>query len=112
MSKIYQGLLEERSQLVAEGKAIFDLAEKETRELSEDEKRRDDEINARLANVNTEIQRHEAARERERTVKAVSQITGIRDRAEDDPKRGFADIGEFAMSVKAMYTPGEQLTNG
>lgn len=106
MSKIYQGLLEERSQLVTEGKTIFDLAEHESRELSEDEKKRDDQINARLVEVNAEIQRHETARERERSMKAMPQITGIRDRAEDDPKRGFADIGEFATAVKAMYTPG------
>ena len=106
MAKTYKGLLEERATLVAEGKAIFDLAEKENRELTEAEKTRDDQINASLETINADVQRHEAARERERMVQAAPRIDGIKNRGEEDPKRGFSDIGEFALAVKGLYSPG------
>ncbi len=105
-SKAYKALLQERADLVSEGKQLFERAEKESRELSDEEKTRDDEINARLATVNAEVQRHEARRERERTVQALPRITDVHDRVEDDPKRGFADVADFALAVKGLYTPG------
>lgn len=103
--KIYKALLQERSDLIAEGKKLFEKADAESRGLSEEEKTRDDEINARLAEVNADIQRHEARRERERTAAALPRIE-MRERVEDDPKRGFADIADFALAVKGVYTPG------
>ncbi|HCS40390.1 MAG TPA: phage major capsid protein [Anaerolineaceae bacterium] len=106
MNKELMALQQERADLVAEGKKFFDLAAKESRDLTDEEKTRDDEINARLAAINGDIQRLEAKRERERTVQALPKIEGMRDRSEDDPKRGFADIAEFALAVKGVYTPG------
>ncbi len=106
MNKDLMALQQERADLVVEGKKIFDLAAKESRELTDEEKTRDDEINARLAAINGDIQRLEAKRERERSVQAMPRIEGMRDRAEDDPKRGFADIADFALAVKGIYTPG------
>lgn len=104
-SKVYQALLQERADLVAEGKTIFERAEKEARDLTAEEKTRDDVINARLTEIKADLQRHETRRERERTTQAVSHIE-MHERSEDDPKRGFADIGEFALAVKSLNTPG------
>jgi HK97 family phage major capsid protein len=104
-SKLYKALVQERADLIAEGKQLFERAEKESRDLTDGEKSRDDAINTRLAALNADIQRHETARERERTAQAISRIE-LHERAEDDPKRGFADISDFALAVKGLYTPG------
>jgi HK97 family phage major capsid protein len=106
MDKVFAGLLQERADLVAEGKKMYDKAEAESRELTAEEKTRDDQINARLGELKGEISRQEARREREREVAAMPKIDGMHNRAEDDPKRGFSDVGEFALAVKSMCTPG------
>jgi HK97 family phage major capsid protein len=108
-SKMYKALLQERADLVTEGKAIFELAEKESRDLTEEEKARDDEINDRLAVVHAGIQRHEVRRDRERSAPALPRITDMRLPIEEDPKRGWSDLGEFALAVKSLYTPGGQI---
>lgn len=104
-SKVYKALLQERANLITEGKQIFERAERESRSLTDEEKSRDDAINTRLAEINADVQRHEARRERERTAQAQPRME-IHDRIDDDPKRGFADIGEFALAVKNFYAPG------
>lgn len=104
-SKQYKALLQEKNELIAEGKQMFERADKELRDLSDEEKSRDDAINARLDALNADIQRHEARRERERSSPAMARIE-MRERNDDDPKRGFADIAEFALAVKGLYTPG------
>lgn len=104
-SKAYKALLEEKANLIEEGRKIFDNAEAASRELSAEEKARDDQINTRLAEIAADLKRHEDRRERERTAAALPRIE-VHDRIEDDPKRGFADVGEFALAVKGLYTPG------
>jgi HK97 family phage major capsid protein len=106
-SQMYKALLQERTDLVAEGKQIFERAEKESRELSAEEKTRDDAINTRLSAIGADLTRHEARRERERTAAALPRIQ-MHERIEDDPKRGFADVADFALAVKGLYTPGGQ----
>lgn len=65
----YQALVQERADLVAEGRAIIDRAERDGhRALTAEEAARDDAINARLGELAPEIARLEAARERERLV--------------------------------------------
>lgn len=104
-SKIYKGLLQERADLIKEGKELFEHAEAEARELTAEEKERDDGINTRLAVLNADLQRHEARRERERSATALPRIE-MHERVEDDPKRGFANVADFALAVKSVYTPG------
>lgn len=104
-SKIYKALLQERSDLIREGKTLFEQAEAESRDLTADEKSRDDAINTRVSALNADIARHETRRERERSTPATAHIE-MHERIEDDPKRGFANVAEFAQSVKALYTPG------
>ncbi|RJX20814.1 MAG: phage major capsid protein [Ammonifex sp.] len=107
-SQQYKALLQERAELISDGKTLFEAAERENRELSEAEKARDDEINARLEAIAAEIQRHEQRRERERTAQALprQQIGQMRERSEDDPRRGFRDVADFALAVRDLYTPG------
>lgn len=84
----YKALVQERADLVAEGKRIFEAAEKECRELTDAEKGRDDAINARLEAINPELGREEARRERERTVAPMSDAPrygDFHDRAVDRP---------------------------
>lgn len=72
MSKRYQGLIQERADLVKEASQIFNLAEHEDRDLTAEEVARDDQINARLSALTDEINREERRRENERAVKAVA----------------------------------------
>lgn len=109
--KQYKALVQERADLINEGRAIFERAEKDMRELTAEETTRDDEINARLEEVKPLLARHEARRERERTMSGVAipdgaRIGGVHERAEDDAKRGFADLAEFALAVRASGLPG------
>ena len=87
-SKIYKGLLQERASLIDEGKQIFERAERESRELTAEEKGRDDEINARLGELKGEIARHEVRRERERQAPTMGRIE-VHERIEDDPSVGL-----------------------
>lgn len=114
--KTYQAMLQERADLVAEAKRIFAAATAEGRDLTEDEKKRDDAINARLSALADDISREERRREWERTVaQAVpdanvqaaqrAQIS-LRERAEDDPNRGFRNLADFALSVRQASLPG------
>lgn len=85
----YTAMLDERAALVAEGKAMFDAADAAGRDLTDDERSRDDAINARLSTLGADISREEGRRERERQVgyegRENVRITGVHDRAVDKP---------------------------
>lgn len=108
----FQALIQERAELVAEGKGILAAAEQENRALTPEEAARDDAISARLEAIGGELGRIERDRERQRTVEAVPNpnagpvITQIRDRVEDDRQRGFANLADFALSVRGASMPG------
>ena len=111
----YKALLQERADLVKEAKAIFANAEAEGRDLTAEEKQRDDAINARLEALAEDIARAERQRKWEREVAAVPDanmaqaargIESVRDRVEDDPNRGFADMADFALAVHSASAPG------
>ena len=78
MATRYQALVQEHADLVAEGKRLFDAADATNRELTAEEKARDDEINARLEAIGADLEREEKRRERERTVEAVSGQQQVR----------------------------------
>jgi HK97 family phage major capsid protein len=105
--KRYHQLLQDRADLVNEAKAIFKLAETEDRDLTEEEKTRDDEINTRLQTLAGEIGREERRREWERTAQAVpdasSHISGGHDRAIDRP---WDSLGHFLQAVAAAGQAG------
>jgi HK97 family phage major capsid protein len=84
----YQALIQERADLVAEGRAIFQRAEGDgNRALSSEEAARDDAINARLEAIAGEVGREEARRERERLVgnDGGPRLSGGHDRSTDKP---------------------------
>ena len=115
MNKRYKKLLQERADLVNEAKSIFALADKEGRDLTEAEKQRDDAINARLQTLAGEIEREERQRQWEREVEAVDDanmtaarngVESMRDRREDDPNHGFANMADYALAVRQASRPG------
>lgn len=115
MNKRYKKLLQERADLVQEARGIFALADKEGRDLTAEEKQRDDEINARLQTLAGEIEREERQRAWEREVEAVSDanmtaaqrgVESMRDRREDDPNHGFQNMADFALAVRTASRPG------
>jgi HK97 family phage major capsid protein len=108
MSKsIYQALLQERADLTKEQDALFALVEKDDREMTAEEKQRDDAIHARQQELAGEIERHERRREWQRSVPAdaAGRVTDAHERIEDDPKHGFAHMGEFAAAVATEVKP-------
>lgn len=60
--------------LVKEGAALFALAKKEERDLTEEEAKRDDEINAEIGNVRDIRARLERHQERERNLKPIQDV--------------------------------------
>lgn len=85
----YTAMLDERAALVAEGKAMFDRAEAEGRDLTAEERLRDDAINARIEVLDGDITREETRSKREAVVgyegREKPRITGLHDRAADKP---------------------------
>lgn len=113
--KRYQKLLQERADLVTEAQLVFDGAEQDGRDLTGEEKERDDAINARLQVLTVGIEREERRRDWERTVEAQADANmdaafrgalKVRDLAEDDPQRGFENLADFALAVKQASLPG------
>jgi HK97 family phage major capsid protein len=106
--KMLAKLIQERADLVKEAKGIFATADQDGRPLTDEEKARDDEINARLQAIAPDIERLERQQERERAMTAVSvhDIQEVHDRLEDDPKRGFRNLADFALAVRSHYSPG------
>lgn len=101
----YKQLQQARADLINEGKAIFTLADTSGRDLSDVEKTRDDEINARLVALDADLAREETRRDRERSLgasqPAASRLQVGRDLAETKPwgaDTGFG-FGEFLMAV-------------
>lgn len=112
MSKRYKALLQERADLVKEQKGIFETVERDSRDLTAEEKTRDDAIHARLTALGDDLQREERRREHERTLPGApvpemgGALTGGMPRLLQDPKRGWNDVAHFALAVMEMYRPG------
>jgi len=102
MKSRYQALFQERADLIAEARAAFALAEKEERDLTDDERKRDDEIAARLEALEGEIQRHERQVVREGLVASPPIIdTGFGAEVDVPKPRPFKTFGEQLQAVVA-----------
>lgn len=109
LKQLRQDLADKKS----EGKKLLDAADAEGRALSEDEEARLEAIEQEVTNLQSNLTEAEeqaekdaqAAKRRE-TFSGGSNITRQHVRAEDDPLRGFANFGEFAMAVKSASRPG------
>lgn len=120
MSTRYQNLVQERADLTAEARGLFEAAEREGRGLSVEEATRDDEIATRLEALDEEIGRLERQRERERAIAEAASstvtssangrpvITGVRDRALGEPW-GYRTYRGDDSKRKIVAAFGEQL---
>ncbi len=82
MKKRYQFLVQQRADLVAEAKTIFEGAGE--RVLTAEEKARDDEISAQLAELDDELEREERQRAIERKSPAVAPAHNRLSRGDDE----------------------------
>lgn len=117
MASRYQNLVQERADLTSEASSLFETAEREGRGLSENEQARDDEIAARLEDLNEEIGRLERQRDRERALAEAAtpangdnhpNVTNVRDRIVGKPWGWDIYHGEN-RERKATAALGEQL---
>lgn len=103
-SKLYKSLQQRKADLLKDQAALFAVAEN-AGGYTDEQRAKDDAMAAEIGTINADLQRIERQRQADKTAPAV-QISGGRELIEDDPKRGFADLGDFALAVKASYTPG------
>lgn len=110
-------LEQERDELIAKAEAILEGA---GAELSEEQKSAWDELDSQIEakqdkidDLNTDIKRVEKQRDRRRLAAASREpqpyeveISGIRDRVEDDPRLGFESLAEFSLAVRQASIPG------
>lgn len=93
-------------------RAMLDRANAADRDFTEEEGRRYRELDAQLADAAAKIKREEAQAHYERTAPAVTVddgpvpgISHVYDRADGDPKRGFASPAEYLTAVVAASGP-------
>lgn len=102
-----KAIQQKEANLIAEGKGLFALAEKENRDLTDDEKKRDDAIHAELEGVLADKTRAERARDYERALPAVVDVN---DPTIDEETRLKATKGQqwesFGEQLKAVYKAG------
>lgn len=110
MSKRYAALLDEKAGLVQAGQAIANAADAEARDFTDAERATLDANHERLKVIASDLAREEQRREWERTVEAVpvsgARITGVHDRAIDEPwgAKSGAPFGEFLQAVHRAGT--------
>lgn len=105
--KRYQALVQERAELKTEAKRLFETVEKEARDLTDDEKARDDAIAARMTVLAGEIEREDRRRQWEREVEAVANPVSEPATVRKDAERPqWGSLGEQLMAVRAAAVPG------
>lgn len=115
----YRSLLDERAQLVTDSEQMIASARSEGRGLTETERQRDEAIHTRLSAIKPLIVSAERSRDARREMtpatapahaaaqaRVAGRISDVHDRAEDDPRAGFANIAEFAIAVKSASRAG------
>jgi HK97 family phage major capsid protein len=101
-SKKLRDLQAKKAGLVASARALTDLAETETRDLSAEESSQFDALREQITSINTAIDRESnlIAEEASLGFSAGSTIIDMGDNREKDEKRGFKSFGEFAHAVQ------------
>jgi len=109
-------LRERRADLLDEASTLLAAAEAEDRDLNDEEQSRYEAISAEVGGLDNRIQRHEAMADQERNAVPVSSHragqdhgdtrVSARDRIDDDPQRGFASFGEYALAVREAAIAG------
>ena len=101
-SKKLRDLQAKKAGLVASARALTNLAETETRDLSAEESGQFEALREQITAVNTAIYRENEllAEEASLGFSAGSSILDMGDNREKDEKRGFKSFGEFAHAVQ------------
>lgn len=97
MSATLRALLKRKQDLIAQAKAIEPAAGAD--DLTEDQYTAKQSLIDQIKALEPKIEQEQALIEAERTSPAMPEVTGGRDRREDDPKAGFKSFGEFACAV-------------
>ena len=101
MNKTLRELQARKAAHVAKMRAINDKATAENRDLTLEEVAAFEAEQAAATGVDAAIMREQALLEAERTVNVRDNaVIETRERAEDDPRRGFRSFGDFAASVR------------
>ena len=112
--KEFQALIQERAELIAEAKVVFDEArERDDHSLTEEETERDDAIQARLDTLNTDIALLERQRNRERDLTAgapaaedANTRSPIHTRPNTPSGGPFASLGDQLQTIYAAQVLG------
>lgn len=105
-AKELRALREQRSTAVAAARALVTAAESEDRALTAEEQTAYDGHRNQITALDARIERLEAVLDDERAQAGTGRAATGHDMREDDPRRGFADYGDFAAAVRAASMPG------
>jgi HK97 family phage major capsid protein len=110
MNKKLRALLDKKTKLLAEARGITSKAEGEGRDLSAEEQTQFDGIMAQVTAANTSIDNERALIANEAQV-AIAGVTdfNVTDNIEDDPRRGFQSLGDFARAVARASDPNKAI---
>jgi HK97 family phage major capsid protein len=103
MASRYAILQETRVALLEESRALFAKADFDSRALTDAEQRRDDEISAKMAEVDAELARWERQRSRERE-EVASLVPDVKGGRGGDPNQ-FSSMGEFLQAIVCYGAP-------
>ena len=111
MSKQLRELQARKASIVGSARAITDLASSEDRDLSEDESQAFARFAASIDSTNAAIARETTLISEETTMghSAADSFISVTDNREADPKRGFAQVGEFLQSVRRADSAGRAI---
>lgn len=96
----YKQLQQERASKLAKSKALLGSENPSAEDVTAA-----DALNTEIAGIDKQLAIFEANFALERSAPVAAGIT-VHERIEDDPKRGFANVGDFALSIVGLYTPG------
>lgn len=111
MNARIRALLQSKQQAVESARAILDVADAASRDLTPDEEAEYTRLDKSIEGMNARIAREHALADEERNAVALplpagTVLSGGKPQVLDDPKRGFRSFGEFASTVMAAGTPG------
>lgn len=99
MNERLRALMKRREDLIAQAKAIE--PEEGAEDLTEEQYEAKADLISQIEALDPKIETERKAVEYERNAPAIPDVpVTVKDRREDDPKAGFAHIGEFANAVK------------
>lgn len=103
MNPTYRALQKERAQKLSEAQKFLAGENPSAEDLAAAKA-----LHAEIAGIDEKLAVFEAqfAAERNATPVTSQAPATVRERAEDDPRRGFANVGEFALAVREACRPG------